>query len=346
MFIFSFQAVYLYSSLENKNHHDEEEEEEEEDASSGRVSATSTNESSQLEAVHNEINTPPIPMSATFSYPPPASKAPLPPASKAPLPPAEAGSSLVSNDNVIQEFNVRGLSEVDNEVTIVAVPHYPLKISASAPIVPSSLLEDNKAQGEDALYEDVFEGQNLRKCSTPPVPAPRKASLRKASSVKENPAINSDIASLIVNKNQHIEEKKKEEEKNGTTSNTKKHDYVNVKHNVERLKSAPIGSDTSPVYAEPMVTTNQRTRVMSCNPGISMTPPLSSRKKSIPARQRSVSGGDASPLARIISNARSLEGSSGSSPALDRIAENDEVTDVFSQPEEYLEPVFIKKKKT
>ena len=318
------------------------------DLSSCRESCGSTNESTHAGAVQDETSTPIL--SSMFSYPPPASRAPLPP--------LETSISSV-HDNMILEMNVRGLSEEQNEVREKrdeavenGVPHYPLKISTSVPVIRSASLEEDKEPDENSLYDnDVFEvkpSRPSRGCSTPPVPAPRKATPRKTMSNKLPPGNNSVILNLYTDERQ--KGTKKEEE--GIKVKMPSPDYVNVKHNVGRLKSAPVTSDT-PVYAEPMVT-NQRTRIMSYNPGISKTPPLSSGRKMLSTRQRSVSGGDSSPLslARVFPNLpRSLDGSVSSNPGLDKIVENDEVLqdctvprpELQSQPGEYLEPVPKKK---
>jgi len=305
------------------------------DSSSGRQSRNSTGGCGQLEAVRSEAVTTP---SALFSYPPPASRPPLPP--------TEPENQVFKNG--IQELSVKGLSEDLNEDAGESggkVPHYPLKVSNSEPVRLSAASEEQRREGGDQAPCDdnyVFEDTPPIKCSTPPVPAPRKGmSFRKGISTPDQAG--PDAGATAKECKRHMADSS-----NGNTKNNGS-EYENVRHGIERMKSAPAIS-ASPVYAEPVVS-NQRTRIMTYNPGVSKTPPLSGSRKLVgTSRQRSVSGGDSSPLvkAHILKNTRPAE---SGSQGLDKIVEKEESFQEVKalvlpvQPEDYMEPVVIKKKK-
>ena len=318
------------------------------ESSSGRESRNSTGGCGQLEVIHNEaMAMPPDPLNSVFSYPPPASRAPLPP--------MEAENEVSRNG--IQELSVKGLTEDDTEKqhsrTGSSVPHYPLKVSNSEPVALSVKLEEKEKESGDCTPCDneVFEDMPPRKCSTPPVPAPRKGvSLRKGNSFqnKAGPANGGVLSSLASAATAKEGSFLKEDSSKDSVETQQGSEYENIKHNIERMKSAPATSDPSPVYAEPMVS-NQRARIMTYNPGVSKTPPLSgSRKLTGTPRQRSISGGDTSSLAlqaHILKTTRSAE---GGSQGLDKIKEESfheaKAPVIPALPEDYLEPVVNKSK--
>ena len=214
-------------------------------------------------------------LSHMFSYPPPASKAPLPPRESIICISDGSNPEPLEGDSIHEEHDGIG-----HKCNILYSP-----FDGSQSPVPSDKFSDARGISGHGVggissenISEIYEVKVNNKAASP-IAAPWKLQGSKEVSCENIPSVSSPIAaprklqssqaissSVLVHKlSKYQEGVAKQDSMNGkrrVTARNRIHQYANVKSKFGRMNSVPIMHASSPVYAEPTPVKN-RARILS-----------------------------------------------------------------------------------